>query len=217
MASRAILFDIDGTLIDSNYLHIEAWAKAFAALGVQVDAWRIHRSIGMDSAKLIEAVVPSDAAGLADSAKELHAKFYAELSPRLRPFRGAAELLRTLDARGFTVVLATSAPEDELEKLRAALEVEDAISVVTSAEDVQTAKPSPDIVQVALERSGVEPASAMMVGDTVWDVAAAGRAGVRCIGVMSGGISARELLDAGAVDVYTDVEELLDRIDDANF
>jgi HAD superfamily hydrolase (TIGR01509 family) len=208
---RATLFDIDGTLVDSNYLHVEAWSHVFAELKIEVDAWRIHRSIGMDSAAMLDELLPDDQD--VNEVKDLHSRYYEELAPRLRPFAGARELLAALDARGFTVVLATSAPQDELEHLRATLRVEDSVAIITSAEDVETAKPSPDIVRVALERAQVDASEAVMIGDTVWDVAAAGRAGVACVGVMSGGISAAELLDAGAIAVYNDVAELLDQLD----
>jgi HAD superfamily hydrolase (TIGR01509 family) len=215
MAIGAALFDIDGTLVDSNYLHVEAWSHAVAELDLDVDAWRIHRAIGMDSAKMLEAVLGENADRFREEAKRLHSRFYAELAPRLRPFAGAPDLLRALAGRGTTVVLATSAPEGELRQLRATLEARDAIAVVTSAADVDTAKPAPDIVQVAMRRAGVPASDAVMVGDTVWDVAAAGRAGVRCIGVQSGGVSAGELLDAGAIAVYADVADLLARLDDS--
>jgi HAD superfamily hydrolase (TIGR01509 family) len=210
----AVLFDIDGTLVDSNYLHIEAWARAFDAVGAAVNSWRIHRGIGMDSAKLLEELLdgrPEDAS----IAKELHDQHYSSMADRLRPFDGARAIGAELSSRGFTVVLATSAPEDELDDLRRVLDIEDSISVVTSSEDVETAKPAPDIVQVALERAEVDASAAIMIGDSVWDVKAAMRAGVRCIGVLSGGISEAELRDAGAIAVYPDVAALLAALDDS--
>jgi HAD superfamily hydrolase (TIGR01509 family) len=210
MPASAVLFDIDGTLVDSNYLHIEAWGHAFADAGLAVDAWRLHRCMGMDSAKLLETLV-GDAP--VDRAKELHTSYYADMRPRLRAFESARELLRELDERGVTVVLATSAPEHELEMLRDVLDLEDAIAVVTSAEDVESAKPDPDIVQVALGKAEAPASEAIMIGDTRWDVEAAARAGVACIGVLSGGISAAELTEAGAIAVYDDVAHLLRELD----
>jgi HAD superfamily hydrolase (TIGR01509 family) len=211
----AVLFDVDGTLVDSNYLHVEAWGHAFAEIGQPVDGWRIHRSIGMDSEKLLEKLLGADAAELGKGAKQLHSDYYAKLQPRLRPFASARELLSELADRGITVVLATSAPEDELAALREALNVEQAIADVTSADDVQTAKPEPDVVQRALEKAGSASTSTYFVGDTVWDVIASGRAGIPCIGMLSGGVSEAELRDAGAIAVYRDVAQLLEMLDDS--
>lgn len=145
----------------------------------------------------------------------MHARFYAEAATRLRPLQGARDLLRELRGRGLTVVLATSAPEEELEKLRATLEVEDAIAAVTSADDVAVAKPEPDIVRAALEKAGVPASEAIFIGDTVWDVQASQRAGVDCVAVLSGGISAAELREAGAIAVFEDVAEILERLDES--
>jgi HAD superfamily hydrolase (TIGR01509 family) len=209
----AVLFDIDGTLVDSNYLHVEAWHHAFAAVGHPVDAWRIHRSIGMDSAKLLDALLGDAAETVGDDAKQKHSEYYASLSDRLRPIEGARELLAALSERGQTVVLATSAPQDELETLLKVLDVGPEVDAVTSSEDVGTAKPDPDIIEVALEKADVPAERAVLVGDAVWDVKAAARAGVRSIGVLSGGYSAAELRDAGAIAVYDDVADLLAHLD----
>jgi len=213
MTTKAILFDIDGTLVDSNYFHIDAWQRAFADNGHEVDAWKIHRAIGKDSSKLMEVLIGDAADEIGEAASEAHSTFYAAMSDRLRPFDGARELIAELARRKITVVLATSAPEDELKTLRAVLDVDDHLTDVTSSEDVETAKPDPDIVKVALERAGEAPDDTVFVGDTIWDVQAAGRAGVRTIGVRSGGVSEEELLGAGAVEVYDDVRDLLEHLD----
>jgi HAD superfamily hydrolase (TIGR01509 family) len=211
----AVLFDIDGTLVDSNYLHVESWSHAFADVGAAVDDWRIHRSIGMDSSKLLGALLGEDPERLGDEAKELHSRYYLELQSRLRPFAGARELLADLEGRGVPVVLATSAPEDELAALREALQVEATISDVTSAADVETAKPEPDVVHSALEKADAAASESFLVGDTVWDVEASARAGVRCIGVLSGGVSEAELREAGAIAVYEDVDQLREQLDES--
>ncbi|MGP3536604.1 HAD family hydrolase [Microbacterium sp. RD1] len=212
---RAILFDIDGTLVDSNYLHVEAWARAFAETGHPVDTWRIHRGIGMDSAKLLDELLGDEVASAGPPAKEAHGRIYAGFAERLRVFSGARELLRELSSRGHTVVLATSAPEEELELLLKALDLGDTVDVVTSAEDADTAKPAPDILQAALDRAGTAPQDAVMVGDAVWDVESAQRAGVRCVAVLSGGTGAEELRRAGAIAVYDDVAQILADLDDS--
>ena len=215
MANGSVLFDIDGTLVDSNYLHVESWGHAFATLGVPVDSWRIHRCIGMDSEKLMEAMLAGRVDELGDRAKELHSQYYEQLSDRLRPFDGARELVSALASRGVTVVLATSAPEDELATLREVLGIDDDVAHVTSSADVGTAKPEPDIVEVALAKAGSDAAASFMIGDTIYDVMAAARAGVSTIAVLTGGVSAAELIDAGTVAVYDDVRALLAGLDES--
>jgi HAD superfamily hydrolase (TIGR01509 family) len=218
--ARTVLFDIDGTLVDSNYLHVAAWSQAFVNAGRPVDDRRTHRAIGMDSAKLLAALLEIDEDHVDDDptaqrAKSAHRELYRALSHRLRPFTGARDLLRALADRGHRVVLATSAPPDELELLRQVLDVEPFLAGVTSSDDVDTAKPAPDIVRVALGTVGADPADAVFVGDSVWDGAAATRAGVRFVAVRTGGgASDAELREAGAVAISDDVAELLDGLDD---
>jgi HAD superfamily hydrolase (TIGR01509 family) len=211
----AVLFDIDGTLVDSNYLHVHAWVLSFAEVGRPVDAWRVHRSIGKGSPLLIADLLgdDDDVDRLAERIQEGHSTRYAELAGRLRAFDGARELVRAVAARGAVTVLATSASPDELERLLTVLDLEDVLDAVTSAEDVEEAKPDPELVRTALEEAGVEPLRAVFVGDAVWDVAAAARAGVPCVGLRSGGTSAAELTEAGAVAVYDDPAHLLRELD----
>jgi HAD superfamily hydrolase (TIGR01509 family) len=212
---RAVLFDIDGTLVDSNYLHVDAWDRGFAEAGIPAPAWRIHRAIGMDSSKLLDTLATDAPDDAATRAKELHSARYKEQAERLRPFDGARDLLRAIADLGLRVVLATSAPEDELEILLRVLDVDETLAVVTSAGDVDAAKPDPDILEVALEKAGVAAEEAILVGDTVWDVLAANAAGLRTIGVLSGGNSAAELREAGALEVYDDVAQLLAGLDES--
>jgi HAD superfamily hydrolase (TIGR01509 family) len=211
-APTAVLLDIDGTLVDSNFLHVHAWVQAFTEVGHPVDAWRVHRRIGMGSGRLIGELLGDDADRLGDDAKERHTARYAELAGLLRPFDGARDLVRTLADRGVRVVLSTSAAPEELEKLRATLDVDDLVQV-TGAQDVDEAKPEPDLVHAALDLAGVPADRAVFVGDSVWDVEAAVRAGVPCIGVLSGGTSEAELRDAGAAAVVEDVAALLRDLD----
>ncbi|MBN9154909.1 MAG: HAD family hydrolase [Microbacterium sp.] len=207
-----VLFDIDGTLVDSNYLHVDAWDRALVAVGHPVDVWRIHRGIGMDAGRMLSELVGDDDA-LQQRAKDEHARLYADMADRLRPISGARDLLRELSRRGLTVVLATSAPQQELDALLAVLDLDEPVDAVTSAEDVDDAKPAPDIVGRALEKAGTAASEAIMVGDAVWDIESAGRAGVTAVAVLTGGSSADQLRDAGAVAVYDDVASLLAQLD----
>lgn len=213
MAAPAVLFDIDGTLVDSNYLHVHAWRRAFAEAGLDVESWRVHRRIGMDGSALLGELIPHTSDDVKKRVKDLHSEYYRETSGLLTPLPGALRLLNLVAESGLQVVLATSAPENELAELRKVLDTEDIISAITSSEDVETAKPQPDIVQVALDRAGVDAHRAVFVGDTVWDVRAAATAGVPCICVASGGIDRLRLEHEGAVSVYEDPDDLADRLD----
>ncbi|MBD8057780.1 HAD family hydrolase [Cellulomonas sp. JH27-2] len=208
-----VLLDVDGTLVDSNYLHVDAWVRAFRDVGLAVYGWRVHRAIGMGSTQLVDSLAGADADRVRDAVNDAHSSHYADAADQLRAFDGARELVRALSARGARPVLATSASPDELERLRDVLDVEAELHAVTSAQDVEAAKPEPDLVQVALEAAGVEPSGAVFVGDTVWDVEAAKKAGVPCVAVLSGGIGADELRAAGAVAIYDDVAALLADLD----
>lgn len=214
MAQPAVLFDVDGTLVDSNYLHIHAWMRAFDAEQVDVEAWRIHRCIGMDGTTLVKTLAGDGAGqGQLDQLKNLHSEFYRESTHLLAPLPGARDLLRRVADLGLQVVLATSAPDDELRTLREVLDCDDVVSEVTSSEDVDTAKPQPDIVEVALDRAGVTAAQAVFVGDAVWDCEAARRVELTSIGVLTGGVSRGELSEAGAAAVFEDAAELLAHLD----
>lgn len=206
----AALFDVDGTLVDSNYLHAVTWWQAFLQAGHEVPMARIHRAIGMGSDQLLDKLLPASRERDADGEiRAAHSALYATCWSRLRPLPGAAELLRACQERGLRVVLASSADEREFAILRTALDAEDAIDEATSSADVEQSKPAADLVQVALERAGVSAAEAVFVGDTVWDVQACRKAGVRCIGLLSGGIGRDELLGAGAAQVYNGPADLL--------
>jgi len=212
MTISAALFDIDGTLVDSDYLHVDAWSRAFAELGAPVDSWRIHRAIGQDSSRLLTALAGDRDDEWMERAKDLHSRHYRELAGRLRPFAQAADLLRDLSGRGIRVVLATSAPADELELLLRCLDAGDGIHATTNADDVQTAKPEPGIIEVALQRAEAAPSDALFIGDSVWDMMAAARAHVRGAAVLSGGVGPAELLEAGAVEVFDDPADLRARM-----
>ena len=200
----AVLFDIDGTLVDSNYLHVHAWQRAFHEAGLPVQAWHIHRSIGMDGSALVDQLSNGADDDVQKRLKDLHTRYYEAGGELLTTLPGARQLLQRVADLGLQVVLATSAPENELAMLRSTLACDDLVSAITSSEDVEQAKPRPDIVNVALQKAGVTEHDAVFVGDTVWDVEASARAGVPCIGVLSGGVSRGELEDAGAAAIFDD-------------
>ncbi|BBX02440.1 HAD family hydrolase [Mycolicibacterium moriokaense] len=212
--AAAVLFDIDGTLVDSNYQHVHAWCRAFTDIGTPVDAWRIHRCIGMDGTTLVKTLAEGADDDARTRAKDLHSKYYKESASLLRPLPGARGLLEAVEKLGVQVVLATSAPDDELAILRDVLDCDHLVSAMTSSEDVDTAKPRPDIINVALERAGVEPAHAVFVGDSVWDVEACKRADVVTLALLSGGVSKCELEEAGAHQVFEDALDLCQHLDD---
>jgi HAD superfamily hydrolase (TIGR01509 family) len=206
-----ILYDVDGTLVDTNYLHVVAWSRALSANGHHVPMRKLHETVGQGSDRFVESVLGHDDSDVADA----HTDFYGPFLHELTPFDGAADLLRATKKAGLAVVLATSASAKEAQHLRDALGADDAIDEVTSKDDVEESKPDPDIIQTALDKAGLSAEQALFVGDTVWDVEAAKRAGLDCIAVLSGGIPEADLRDAGAVAIYRDVRHLLDEFDDS--
>lgn len=214
-AVSAVLFDVDGTLADTNYLHAVTWWEAFAMAGHTVAMSEIHRAIGMGGDQLLDHLLPRDRDRDGDARMQtVHDGLFSAYWSRLRPCPGAADLLRACQQRGLRVVLATSAGPQELTAMRVALGADDAVDEVTSAADVEHSKPAPDIVEVALSKAGVDAARAVFVGDTVWDVRACKRAGVACLAVLSGGFGRDELMAEGAAAVFDNPADLLRQIAD---
>ncbi|MFE9425893.1 HAD family hydrolase [Kitasatospora sp. NPDC006697] len=212
----AALFDVDGTLLDTNYLHTLAWSEALAQYGHHPAMARIHHAIGMGGDQLLDHLLGQDRdRDQDDEVSAAHKALYARFWPRLRAFDQAGELLRAVAARGWTVVLASSAAGRDLEVMRRALGADDVIAHATSADDVQESKPAPDLVHAALDKAGARPQEALFVGDTPWDVKAAREAGVRCLAVLSGGWSAHELRTAGALEIHEDAAALLAGLQDS--
>ncbi|WP_225847090.1 HAD family hydrolase [Streptomyces sp. HPF1205] len=210
----AVLFDVDGTLMDTVHLHTVAWWEALRQRGHIVPTAVVHRSIGMGSDHLLDRLLGEDRDRGADGAlSAAHDALYAQYWSRLAPLEGAADLLRACAKRGWRIVLASSAKDEELRVMRAALGADDVIDAATTADDVEASKPSPDLVGRALERAGVPAARAVFVGDTVWDAEAAGRAGVRCVGLLTGGWAREELARAGMTGIYEGPADLLARLD----
>jgi HAD superfamily hydrolase (TIGR01509 family) len=211
-----VLFDVDGTLVDTTYLHAVAWWEALRQRGTDVPMAKIHRGIGMGSDKLLDHLLGPDRDRDQDEqASTAHDVLYGAWWERLRPLPGATELLRAVAGRGLAVVLASSAKEPELAQLRRVVGADDVIAAATSSSDAEQSKPAPDILEAALAQSDVDPHAAVFVGDSVWDVQAAGRLDIPCIGLACGGTSADELTKAGAVEVYDDPAALLAALDDS--
>lgn len=207
---NVVMLDIDGTLMDSNYLHTEAFIRAFEALGLpRPPHAAIHRQIGKGATKFLPDFVGGNEVAV-KQVEEKHSQLYKSIQHRGYPLPGARELLHSLAERGLQVWLASSAKPDELEFYRHALDVRDKLAGIVTSGDVEEAKPEPDVFVEVLEQAGCAPGDAIVVGDTVWDVEAARKTGLRTVAVLTGGaFSQAELEHAGAVAVYQDCDELL--------
>lgn len=211
MATAALL-DVDGTLVDSNYQHALAWWRAFREHDLNPAVWRIHRHIGVGGDQMVSRIAGDDVEQrMGDAIRESEGRFYGELIGEVQPFEGARELLMALRDRGHPCVLASSAKREETEHYIELLDAAELIDGYTTAADVESTKPEPDIVGAAMRTAG--ELSAVMVGDSTWDVEAAARAEVKTITVLTGGFSEAELADAGAVAVFESLEDLHERLD----
>nr|CAP12591.1 phosphatase [Streptomyces olivaceus] len=215
---RAALFDVDGTLVDTNHLHVVAWWEALRQGGHRVPTHAVHRAIGLPGDQLIEHLLDpsrdrSDDARLSAA----HDTLYGTSFERLQAFDRTAELLRTLAGDGWKVVLVTSAKDRELGALRRAIDADDALTQTATADDVEQGKPAPDPLLHALSLVGVPAERAVFVGDSVWDMKAARHADVVCAGLLCGGIPRADLTEAGAAAVYDDPADLLAHLSTSPF
>ena len=211
--AEAALLDVDGTLIDSNYHHALAWYRAFREHDRTVPLWRIHRAVGMGGDQLVPALLGEDVdAKEGDAIRETRDGVFAELIGEVVPLENARELITALKDRGVTVVLASSSPQDELDRYLDLLDARDLADAWTTKDDVDATKPAPDLIVAALEKAGTK--NAVMVGDTPWDIEAATKAGVATVCVITGGWSKQELRESGAVAVFESVDELRERLDE---
>jgi HAD superfamily hydrolase (TIGR01549 family) len=202
------ILDVDGTLVDTNYHHAIAWFRAFLRHDVVVPVWRVHRHIGMGGDQLIAAVAGEEVEERAgDDIRDAESEMYRELIDEVRTMEGSRELIMDLREAGNVVVLASSAKDWEVEHYLKLLDAAEIVDAWTTSADVEQTKPEPDLIKAALDKADTD-GDALLIGDTVWDVEAAKRAGVETLAVLTGGFSEQELRDAGARDVYTSVEEL---------
>ena len=209
----AAILDIDGTLVDTNFHHALAWFRAFRQHGIVLPIWRVHRHIGMGGDQLVAALCDDRTEEeKGDDIRAAEKVLYTEVIGEVEPLRGARELIEDLKRRGHPVVLASSAKEEEVDHYLDLLDARELADDWTTSADVEATKPEPDLVRAAMEKAGTD--EAVMVGDTTWDVAAAGRAGIQAVTVRTGGFSAAELRDAGAVAVFDSIEELREALDE---
>lgn len=214
LALDVALLDIDGTLLDSTYHHALAWSRAFAAVGEPIPVHRLHRLIGMGGDRIVAAAVDAETEErLGEELRERWKREYDDLIEETRLLPGARALLDRLQGLGLKVVLASSSIPEHAEHALRALGAGGRADAWTTAEDASESKPHPELLEKALEQVG--GSRAVMIGDATWDVEAATRAGLRTIGLRSGGISEQELLDAGAVAVYDDPLHLLSHLEAA--
>jgi HAD superfamily hydrolase (TIGR01549 family) len=206
------IFDIDGTLVDSVDLHARAWQEAFEHFGYNIPFEQIRHEIGKGSDKLIPDLLGlSEAKRAFDDLDEFRGKLWkSKYLSQVKPFPKVRELFERILQDGKKIVLASSAKADELKKYKEIARVDDLIDEETSSDDVDQSKPSPDVIEVALDKLGrPNPATVVMVGDTPWDIMAASKAGVKSIGVLCGGFPEAELRSAGVVKIYRDPADLL--------
>jgi HAD superfamily hydrolase (TIGR01509 family) len=212
------IVDVDGTLVDTNYHHTIAWYRAFRHHDLTIPLWRIHRHIGMGGDQLVPALAGEDfAEEQGKDVRETEKGCYRELIDEVEPLPGAKALLERLKEEGHTVVLASSAKEEELDDYLDMLEARELADAWTMSADVEATKPEPDLVRAALDKGEADPADAVMIGDSTFDCEAAERAGVRSIAVLSGGFAAGELRESGALAIFDSAQDLLDRFGETPF
>ena len=211
MRIKAILFDIDGTLVDTNDMHVLAWEEAFASVGASFDRQIIHDQIGKGTDMLVPTLLPDLGDDQVDKLGDAHgAIFEAKYLETAKPFTQAHDLLARAHDLGQRVVLASSASGPELDHYIDLLDARDLVTATTSSDDVEKTKPAPDIFATALGKlPGLDPSDVIVVGDTPYDIEAAAKCGIAAVAVRSGKFADEQLRDAGAVAIYDDVAALL--------
>jgi HAD superfamily hydrolase (TIGR01509 family) len=213
----ALILDLDGTLVDNVYHHVRAWQQALTDLGATVPVWRIHRRIGISAELMARGVLKEGGqeygAEELKRLKDLHAKRYAALRDSVSPLPGARGLLAHLEAQHVPWIIASSSPPGDAEPMLDVLGLPATTPMITG-EDVSRAKPHPDLVLAAAARLGADPADTVVVGDSIWDLLAAQRAGALGVGLLCGGYGREELDRAHAYRVYDDPSDLLDHIEE---
>jgi HAD superfamily hydrolase (TIGR01509 family) len=216
VAKPAAILDVDGTLVDTNYHHAIAWYRAFRQHGVVLPLWRIHRQVGMGGDQLVASLVGEEFdAEHGDDVRSAEKALYMALIVEVEPLEGARELITDLRESGHALVLASSAKAQEVDHYLDLLDARSLVDGWTTSADVERTKPEPDLVAAAIEKAG--GGKAVMLGDSTWDCESAKRAGVDTVGVLTGGFSEQELLDAGAKRVFRSLVELRESLPDTPF
>jgi HAD superfamily hydrolase (TIGR01509 family) len=214
MPITAVLFDIDGTLVDSNDMHVLAWEEAFAGIGASFDRDVIHSQIGKGTDMLVPTLLPDLGEDDQEALGKAHgAIFKAKYLEKAEPFAYAHDLLAKARAAGQRVVLASSASQAELDHYLDLLNARDLVDATTSSDDVEKTKPAPDIFATAIRKIGDDPAEVIVIGDTPYDVEAAAKCGIAAVGLRSGKFSDDALNAAGAIAIYDDAAALLEGYD----
>jgi HAD superfamily hydrolase (TIGR01549 family) len=210
----AVVFDVDGTLVDTNYQHALAWFRAFRRFDVTPPVWRIHRAIGMGGDQLVKAVAGDDVEEkYGEELRTAWTEEFDEFLPQVQPFAGAEPLLKEVRKRGLTLVLASSGEEQHVEHYLDLINGRELAAAWTTSADAEQTKPAPDLIETAMHK--MNTTNAVMIGDSVWDAKAADKAGIATYAVRTGGFSIEELETAGARKVYDSLEDLqgdLDRV-----
>ena len=204
----AVVFDVDGTLVDTNYHHTLAWYRAFRSVGADIDLWRIHRSIGMGGDQLVTEVGGRDLENRhGDEIRDAWEREYQPFLDEVRAFDGAHDVLQTLHETRIKTVLASSSPSDHVNRYLDLLDARELVDAWTTADDADESKPEPDLIAVAMDKVGAR--TALMIGDSTWDAVAARRAGLQTWAVLTGGYGEDELRQAGASEVFKSITALL--------
>jgi phosphoglycolate phosphatase-like HAD superfamily hydrolase len=207
----AVIFDVDGTLVDSNYQHALAWYRAFRGVQITLPIWRIHRHVGMGGDRIITALAGDDIERRhGDTLRAGHGSEFARMIDEVAPLDGARDLLIALQDSGIEVTIASSGEREMVDHFLDLIDAGDAVSTVISTQDVGQSKPAPDLVETAAKQAQAH--SPVMIGDAVWDARSAIDAGVPFVAVLSGGFSAQELLEAGASAVYKSPRDILEHL-----
>lgn len=213
-AFDTVILDLDGTLVDSVYQHVAAWRAAFLGVGVDVPGWRIHQAIGIGGDRLVAEVAGASVeTAVGNEVRAQHGERFQEQIHQVTPTLGASELLAALRGQGLKVVVASSGEEEVTEQLLSLVGASEALHAWVSGSDVDESKPAPDLLDVALRK--VSGSSALVVGDTIWDVEAAHQRSFPCLAVLTGGVSSAQLRQSGATEVFAapgDIAEQLDRV-----